>query len=157
MFNYTLSLTPSRGKSDINFTDYKDLILAAIANVNNGLAFRRDCKKIEINECDILEKSITLTLFSRDHLTNPGRCLSGITRYLTANYGDIFSPFIYNKTIFCITLTERKSSLATRNDEITNEELFKAIFDFLYSDKFIENKKREEVINQLKDVIKPYM
>lgn len=157
MFYYTLSLTPSRNKSDIIFTDYTDLILAAISNVNNGLAFKRDCKKIEIDRSDILEKNITLKLSSKEYLINPGRSLCGITRYLTSNYIDVFKPYIYNKTLFSISLVEQNSSAGTSNDEITNEELFKAIFDFLYSDKYITNKKREDVINQLKDVIKPYM
>ena len=156
MFKYLLSLSPSRAKSTIIFTDYKDLIISAISNVNNGLAFRRDCKKIEIHESDILDKKITLTLYSKDYLSNPGRCLRGITKYLMSNYSDTFSQFIFSKSLFCITLIEQSSSVGTSNDEITNEELFKAIFDLLYS-KILTSDQKEEVINQLKDIIKPYM
>ena len=48
MYSYTFLLTPSRNKSDIIFTEYKEIFLEAIDNINGGLAFKRD-NKITLN------------------------------------------------------------------------------------------------------------
>ena len=104
MYNYTFLLTPARNKSDIAFTSYKPLILEAINNINNGLAFKRDCKKIFLDVDNIYDKEITLILSSKNMLTNPSRSLSALTRYLTTYYSETFHPYVYNKTLFNINL-----------------------------------------------------
>lgn len=157
MYKYKFNLTPARTKSDISFTNYANLIIAAVNNVNSGITFKRDCKQIELNPADITDKNITLNLYSKEYLVNPARSLSGITRFLTTTYPESFSPYIYNKTLFNMSLLSQSSSQAQTNDELSNEDLFKAIFDLLYSSKHINNKQKNIAINQLKDIVKPFM
>lgn len=155
MYYYTFTLTPSRNKSDIVFSDYKKLFLEAVENINNGLAFKRDGKSLDIDTSTISDKSLVVILKSVSQLTNPARSLSSLTRYLTTYYPDVFKPYIYNKTLFNINLNSQSCSTSLKNDEMTNEELLKAIIDLLYTQK--NSKEKMKAINELKNIVKPFM
>lgn len=157
MYNYTFLLTPARNKSDITFTKYKQLVLEAVNNINNGLAFKRDCKKLSIDVNNIRDKEITLILSSKNMLTNPSRSLSALTRYLTTYYPETFHPYIYNKTLFNINLLSQATSSGLTTEEISNEELLKAIIDLLYSTDVITNKSKKDTILQIKELITPFI
>lgn len=157
MYNYTFLLTPARNKSDITFTSYKPLILEAINNINNGLAFKRDCKKIFLDANNVRDKEITLTLSSKNMLTNPSRSLSALTRYLTTYYPEIFHPYVYNKTLFNINLLSQETSCGRNTEEISNEDLLKAIIDLLYSPDVITNKSKKDTILQIKKLMLPFI
>lgn len=157
MYNYTFLLTPSRNKSDITFTSYKPLILEAINNINNGLAFKRDCKKLFLDANNICDKEITLTLSSKNMLINPSRSISALTRYLTTYYPETFEPYIYNKTLFNINLLTQETSTGLTPEEFSNEELLKAIIDLLYSTDAITNKSKKETILEIKKLILPFI
>lgn len=157
MYNYTFLLTPARNKSDIAFTSYKPLILEAINNINNGLAFKRDCKKIFLDVDNIYDKEITLILSSKNMLTNPSRSLSALTRYLTTYYSETFHPYVYNKTLFNINLLSQETSSGLTPEEFSNEELLKAIIDLLYSADAVTNKSKKDAILQIKKLIIPFI
>ena len=155
MYHYTFTLTPSRNKSDIIFSEHKELFKEAVENINNGLAFKRDGKSLNIDTSTISSKSLVVTLASTSQLTNPARSLSSLTRYLTTYYADVFKPYIYNKTLFNINLNSQTYSTSLKNDEMTNEELLKAIIDLLYTQK--NSKERKKAINELKNIVKSFI
>ena len=98
MYYYRFQLTPSQPNSDINYTNYQYEILSAVNSVNNGIAFKRDGKFIEMSNNDINSKEINLVLKCKTPLVHAARSLSALTRYLTTNYSNIFSKYIFNKT-----------------------------------------------------------
>lgn len=155
MYYYSFSLTPSRNKSDIVFCKYITLFKEAIDNINNGLAFKRDGKTLILDENLIFEKSLSVSLSSISQLSNPARSLSSLTRYLTTNYSDIFKPYLYNKTLFNIRLESQSCSISLNNNEMTNEELLKAIIDLLYTEK--PSTKKTTAIDNIKNIVKDFM
>lgn len=155
MYCYHFTLTPSRNKSTINFSEYTALFVEAVENVNNGIAFKRDGKTLSIDCDQILPKTLSVTLSSVNQLKNPARSLSSLTRYLTKSYPDTFEPFIYNKTIFNIKLESQSCSTSLNKEEMTNEELLKAIIDLLYTEK--PSNKKDTAINQIKDIVKEFI
>lgn len=155
MYYYSFSLTPSRNKSDIVFCKYITLFKEAIDNINNGLAFKRDGKTLILDENLIFEKSLSVSLSSISQLSNPARSLSSLTRYLTTNYSDIFKPYLYNKTLFNIRLESQSCSTSLNNNEMTNEELLKAIIDLLYTEK--PSNKKATAIDNIKNIVKDFM
>ena len=157
MFYYTFLLTPTRNKSTINFSEYRDILVEAANKINNGLAFRRDAKSLNILPKDIADKEIILTLASQMPLTNPARSLSALTRYLTTYYPDQFHPYVYNKTLFNIKLLNKESSMEGNIDNINNEDLLKGMIDLLYGHIEPNPKMQEQVTNQIKEILKPYL
>lgn len=155
MYIYTFLLTPSRNKSDIIFTEHKNTFLEAIDNINGGLAFKRDNKKLSISIEDIFEKEFKIVLFSKLPLKNPARSLSSFTRYLTTYYPETFKKYLYNKTLFSINLISQKSSDSFIDDlGPSNEEILKSMIDLLYS--HTESKEVQLARAQIVDILKPF-
>ena len=155
MYYYTFTLTPSRNKSDIVFSDHTELFLEAVENINNGLAFKRDGKTLSIDASTISGKSLIATLSSVNKLTNPARSLSALTRYLTTYHTDVFKPYVYNKTLFSINLESQSCSTNLKKNKMTHEELLKAIIDLLYTQK--DSKEKRDAIKELENIVKPFM
>lgn len=158
MYYYKFKLTPSQPNSEIDYTMYQQEILAAIDSVNNGIAFKRDGKTIDINKEDINEKEITLTLNCKTPLDHAARSLSALTRNLTGNYSDIFSKYIFNKTLFHMDLISQDSSYDNLN--ISDTDLMKGVIDLLFTHTTstkAEADLREQTISQMKELIKPYI
>ena len=155
MYSYTFLLTPSRNKSDIIFTEYIEIFLEAIDNINGGLAFKRDNKKLSISDHEISEKELKIILFSKMPLENPSRSLSSFTRYLTTYYTDMFRKYLYNKTLFSINLIGQESSdYSIDNFSPSNEEILKGIIDLLYS--HTETKDVQIARSKIIDILKPF-
>ena len=159
MYQYTFELIFKYNHLQLKFPDCLDKIEEAIHNINNGLAFRRDRKTLEILEL-INNDKLLIRLNSQESLQNPTRSLSSITRYLTNYHFDYFKDSIYNKTIFDIKLVSSNSNFPTINYDISNEEMLKGIIDLLYSFNATTNtetKKRNDVIRQIKELVAPYI
>ena len=124
MYSYTFKILPSRQKSQITFTAHEAQLKEAVMNVNSGTAFRRDGKTLALSE-------MTAVLTSREPLPHPARSLSALTRYLTLQYSETFEPYIFNKTLF--TITRSQETAPSRREPLSNEELLKAMVDFLYA------------------------
>lgn len=158
MYYYKFILTPSQPNSDIEYTKYQQEIISAVAAVNNGIAFKRDGKKIELETKDIQEKKIMLTLTCKTPLEHAARSLSALTRNLTVNYSEIFSQYIYNKTLFRMDLISQDSSFG--DTEISNTDLLKGVIDLLFTyttTTKAEAQLRSETIKKIKELVKPYI
>ncbi|MCR4697565.1 MAG: hypothetical protein K5654_09670 [Lachnospiraceae bacterium] len=155
MYTYSFTLTPSRVKSDIIFTDYKDILAEAVENINSGIAFGRDGKSISIDDSKIKEKSFEVVLESVSPLENPARSLSSLTRYLTTKYPEKFKDYLYNKKLFNFKLVSKSEINRTKNERITNEELLKGIIDLFYAQK--RTKERQKAIDEIKKIVVPFM
>ena len=159
MYQYTFELIFKKKSSTLNFPDCLDKIEEAISNINNGLAFRRDRKTMEILN-PISDNKLTIRLNSKESLQNPSRSLSSITRYLTSYHTDYFKDSIYNRTLFDIILISTNSSFPTIDYDISNEEMLKGIIDLLYSFTATTNteaKERNQVIKEIKKLVVPYI
>lgn len=155
MYSYTFLLTPSRNKSNIVFTEYKEIFSEAVDNINGGLAFKRDNKKLSISNQEVREKELKIILFSKMPLENPARSLSAFTRYLTTYYPDIFKKHLYNKTLFSMNLIGQESSDYSIDDFcISNEEILKSMIDLLYS--HTETKEVQIARSKIIDILKPF-
>ena len=100
MYYYNFKLTPSQPNSNIDYTKHQQEILSSINSVNNGIAFKRDGKTIELTTTDIESQEIRLTLKCKTPLSHAARSLSALTRNLTGNYPNIFAQYVFNKTLF---------------------------------------------------------
>lgn len=158
MYYYRFQLTPSQPNSDIDYTDYQHEILSAVDAVNNGIAFKRDGKFIEMSKNDIKFKELQLVLKCKTPLVHAARSLSALTRNLTTNYSDIFSKYVFNKTLFHMNLISQDSSYD--NLEISDTDLIKGVVDLLFTyttTTKTEAVLREQTISQIKELIKPYI
>ena len=159
MYYYRFQLTPSHPNSDIDYTKYQQVIISAINSVNNGIAFKRDGKNIEITNSDISSQKIHLTLKCKTPLSHAARSLSALTRYLTGNYPDIFAKYIFNKTLFHMEMISQYSSFDDMN-ELSDTDLLKGIIDLLFTHTTTtktESDLREKTISNIKELIKPYI
>lgn len=157
MYTYLFELTPARRGNRFVPSDYIEELKAAEENINNGLAFRRDGKKIKIESVD--DEKIMLTLTCKTALVHASRSLSALTRYLTTYYRDTFEEYVYNKTLFAITLISQKSSFESSKEVLSNEEILKGVIDLLYSyttTTLTEANERKKVIETISDLVKPY-
>ena len=102
MFIYNLELVPSKKYVSLDYTKYKDIFSESCTYINRGLAFTRDQKALKI--LSIEKEKITVQLESANPLQNPTRSLSALTRFLTSNYSGIFEEYVYNKTLFNMSL-----------------------------------------------------
>lgn len=158
MYYYRFQLTPSQPNSEIDYTNYQSEILSAINSVNNGIAFKRDGKFIEMSNNDINSKEIKLVLKCKTPLVHAARSISALTRYLTTNYSDIFSKYVFNKTLFHMNLISQDSSY----DDlvISDTDLMKGIVDLLFTyttTTKTEADMRKQTISSIKELIKPYI
>lgn len=158
MYYYSFKLTPSQPNSDIDYTDYQQEILSAIRTANSGIAFKRDGKRIDVAKEDIKSNEIILTLNCKTPLERAARSLSALTRNLTGNYPEIFSKYVYNKTLFHMELISQDSSFDDL--EISDTNLLKGVIDLLFT--YTATTKtdailREQTISKIKELIKPYI
>lgn len=158
MYYYCFQLTPSQSNSDVDYTNYRHEILSAVNSVNNGIAFRRDGKFIEMSDKDINPKELKLILKCKTPLVHAARSLSALTRNLTSNYPDIFAQYMFNKTLFHMNLVSQDSSYD--NLEISDTDLIKGVIDLLFTyttTTKTEADLREKTISRIKELIKPYI
>lgn len=158
MYYYNFKLTPSQPNSNVDFTKYKKEILTAVNSVNNGIAFSRDGKNIQLDKDNITEKEILLTLTCKTPLEHAARSLSALTRNLTGNYPDIFSQFVFNKTLFRMDLISQDSSFGDM--ELSDTDLLKGIIDLLFTHTTTtkaEADLRMKTIHEIKNLVKPYV
>jgi hypothetical protein len=142
----------------MNYTNYKSIFDDACQNINSGLTFIRDGKNIEISE--ILKDKIIVKLQSTDSLQNPTRSLSALTRYLTSNHSDIFREYVYNQTLFTMNLVNTKNISPNNSEDISDTEMLKTLIDLLYAftaKSVPETQNRKKTINQIKELLRPYM
>ena len=153
MYIYKILLSPANSKLDFDFTAYKNILIEAAKKINNGIAFKRDYKMLEID--NISQKEMVIILSSKRSLAKPAKSLSALTRYCTTNYPELFSKYIYNKMLFTMVLLSQQGTAdIVNNDDITNEELLKKIIDFLYT--LPDTKEKLTAVNNIKDIIKPF-
>ncbi len=158
MYYYGFRLTPSQPNSNVDFTEYHQELLTAVDAVNNGIAFTRDGKNIQLKKDDITEKEILLTLTCKTPLEHAARSLSALTRNLTSNYPDIFSQYVFNKTLFRMDLISQDSSFG--DIEISDTDLIKGLIDLLFTHTTTtkaEADLRVKTINEIKELVKPYV
>lgn len=158
MYIYTIELTPSKKNISINFNDYKTIFEEARDNINRGLTFIRDGKKIEFEE--ILSEKLIVNLKSTGSLKNPTRSLSALTRYLTSNYSNIFCVYMQNQTLFTMNLINTQMDLPLNSEDISDEEMLKTLIDLLYAftaKSVPEIQNRKKTIKQIKELIRPYI
>lgn len=159
MYKYTYELIFAKKNSNLNFIDSKKYIEEACSNINKGLVFRRDGKKIEVSDWE--KEKIILNLYSKESLQNPSRSLSALTRYLTTNYEEYFRDSIYNRTLFSIVLLSQENTIDKMdNTEISDAEMFKAIYDLLHNFTSSSNSEtiaRAKTIRQMKELILPFL
>lgn len=159
MYYYYFQLTPSQPNSNIDYKKHQKEIISAINSVNNGIAFKRDGKAIEITNSDINTQEINLTLKCKTPLSHAARSLSALTRNLTGNYPNIFSQYVFNKTLFHMELISQESSFDDL-EEISDTDLLKGVVDLLYTHTTttrIEADLRKKTISNMKELIKPYI
>lgn len=158
MYIYTFELLPAKKNKSIDYTSFVDIFKEATHYINKGLSFTRDGKELIIKE--VQPSKLIVILKSRDALKNPTRSLSALTRYLTTYYPTIFTAYIYNKTLFSMTLIQTKQLNTSDFADISNEEMLKGIIDLVYaytakSASDIQN--RNKTIKEIKALIKPYL
>lgn len=158
---YRFQLAPANRQSTINYEEIEQrsaLFSTAAANCTFGVSFKRDGKKIEIEE--IGEKSIILTLSSMIPLKKPSRSLYAFSReLLRLDQDGLLQASIYNHSLFSIQALE---NLKQNTSEITisDTQLMKATIDLLFSNSlaYTQNPaKREETIAELKKLLLPYI
>lgn len=158
---YRFSLSPADRKSTINFKEMEDnhhLLTTAANNCNIGVSFKRDGKKLIIEE--ITDSTILLTLSAITALHSPARTLSAYSRELIRidKATCLLSSSIYNHTLFNTQLLDNIPSKKISVDQISDSELLKAIIDLLFSasEKY-DLASKSNAINQLKEIMLPYM
>lgn len=158
MYFYDFKLTPSQPNSIIDYTKYQHEILTAVDSVNNGIAFKRDGKSIALDKDDIKKKEIMLTLTCKTPLEHAARSLSALTRNLTGNYPNIFSEYVFNKTLFRMDLISQDSSFSDL--EMSDTDLLKGVIDLLFTHTTTtkaEADLRVQTIKEIKELVKPYI
>lgn len=158
MFIYNLELVPSKKYVSLDYTKHKDIFSESCTYINRGLAFTRDQKTLKI--LSIEREKITVQLESANPLQNPTRSLSALTRFLTSNYSGIFEEYVYNKTLFKMSLINTISDDSDADVTISDAEMLKIIVDLTVgftSKSESESSKRKKILDQIKDLIKPYI
>lgn len=149
---YRFKLTPADRKSTINFQEIENkysLFSTASDNCSQGVSFKRDGKKIIINE--ITSQYMIITLYSVAPLTAPTRTLSAFSRELLRldKTKNILSDSVYNHTLFS---TEQLKPVLTSKkniEDISDSDYLKAFIDLIYSSDHVEElKKIKEILLQ---------
>lgn len=157
MYEYTIELVPAKKFCDMNYESHAHIFDEACIYINKGLSFTRDGKELSMET--ITPDKIVVKLKSKSSLTNPVRSISALTRYLTSNYREVFKNYVYNKTLFSMTLTNTQIINSNSPDDISNEELLKTMIDLLYgytSKSASDTQKRKKAIDEIKKIILPY-
>lgn len=105
-YKYVYSIVPAKRNSDLDFTKLKEILVEAEQQINRGIVYRRDGKHMNIPLERMTPQEMIVELDSEQQLRQPARSLSALTRYLTGQYADIFSQYIFNKTLFDFKLLE---------------------------------------------------
>lgn len=158
MYTYHFAIKASNQKSSLLFTNHRTIIENAIDNVNHGITYLRESKTLALN--DITPTELRVTLSCSRPLKNASRSLSALSRELLRNHGEIFEDAVYNKTLFSIKLLSQQTPTDIDNASISNTELLKAIVDLLFTHTTTtkkEQKELEQIIDQIKELVKPYM
>ncbi|WP_278951256.1 hypothetical protein [Anaerobutyricum hallii] len=158
MYVYTIELTPSKKNVSINYKDYLTILEEARDNINSGLTFLRDGKRIDFEE--ILPKKVIINLKSAASLKTPTKSLSALTRYLTSNYSDLFSMYVQNQTLFKMNLINTQIDSPSNLNEISDEEMLKALIDLLYgftAKSVSDSHRRIKTIKEIKELIRPFL
>lgn len=158
MYIYTFKLSFAKKRTTLKFSECKDIILNAIKDINEGIAFKRDGKKFQTEQ--FTDNEFILKLTSKNSLTNPSRSISALTRYLTTYHLDIFGSSIYNKTLFSLELLSQENLVSSIPQEMSNEELIKGMIDLLYgytSTSNSETLSRYKTIQEIKQLMAPYI
>ena len=157
MYIYTFKLSFAKKRTTLKFNEYKDIILNAIKDINEGIAFKRDGKNFQTEQFG--DNEFILKLTSKNSLTNPSRSISALTRYLTTYHFDIFGNSIYNKTLFSLELLSQENLVSSMPQEMSNEDLIKGMIDLLYgytSTSNSETLSRNKTIQEIKQLMAPY-
>lgn len=158
MYIYTFKLLFAKKRTNLNFVECKDIISVAVNDINDGIAFKRDGKRFQIDQLD--KDKLILKLTSKNALTNPSRSISALTRYLTTYHFDVVGSSIYNKTLFSIILLSQENIVSSRPQDMSNEDLMKAMIDLLYGYTSISNSDtlaRNKTIQEIKQLLAPYL
>lgn len=158
MYIYTFKLSFAKKRTTLKFNEYKDIILNAIKDINEGIAFKRDGKNFQTEQFG--DNEFILKLTSKNSLTNPSRSISALTRYLTTYHFDIFGNSIYNKTLFSLELLSQENLVSSMPQEMSNEDLIKGMIDLLYgytSTSNSETLSRNKTIQEIKQLMAPYI
>lgn len=158
MYIYTFKLSFAKKRTTLKFHECKDIILNAIKDINEGIAFKRDSKNFQIEQFG--DNEFILKLTSKNSLTNPSRSISALTRYLTTYHLDIFGSSIYNKTLFSLELISQENLVSSMPQEMSNEDLIKGMIDLLYGYTSTSNSdtlSRNKTIQEIKQLMAPYI
>lgn len=151
---YRFKLTPARRKAKLNFScienDFSLFSLAA-NNCNQGVSFKRDGKKIIIDE--ITDTYLIITLQSSAPLHAPTRTLSALSRELLRldKSSNVLSESVYNHTLFS---TEPLPNIVYNNkkiEDIPDSEYLKTFFDLIGNDIIKANYSKE--LNEIKTIL----
>lgn len=147
---YRFKLTPADRKSEINFTSIENqyqLFTTAASNCSQGVSFKRDGKRITIDEIE--QQQITITLYSSSPLTSPTRTLSAFSRELLRldKEYNVLSESVYNHTLF--STEQIKVAIESHNsiNDISDSVYLKSFIDLIYSNDY------EEELNQIKSIL----
>ncbi|MCI9614753.1 MAG: hypothetical protein HFG93_06280 [Dorea sp.] len=159
MYIYTFKLSFAKKRTTLIFDEHIiDIISKAIEDINDGIAFKRDGKKFQIEQFG--DSELVLKLNSKNSLKNPSRSISALTRYLTTYHWDIFENSIYNKTLFSLELLSQENRVSSMPQEMSNEDLMKGMIDLLYGYTSISNSEtlsRNKTIQEIKKLVAPYI
>ena len=158
---YTFKLTAANRKAKLDFSFLEanhHILTKAAENCNSGVTFKRDGKRIKIDQ--ITSDYILLTLSAISSLPSPTRTLSAYSRELFRldKNMSLLNPMIYNHSLFYTELLETHKRSDASIDDITSPELLKAIIDLLYSPtKDYNTKQKRETITKLKEIMLPFI
>lgn len=158
---YRFRLTPADRKSYLNFKNIDNnysLFTTAATNCSQGVSFKRDGKKIVIEE--ITEDYIIITLYSSMPLASPTRTLSAFSRELLRldKETKLLENSVYNHTLFNSQLLEITPYEQMTIKDISDTVLLKAIIDLLYSPtEEIDSELVRTSKDKLKEVMLPFI
>lgn len=158
MYTYTFKLMFAKKKTTLDFMQCNAYIFEAIKDINVGLTFKRDGKSFSIEQ--LSKQELILKLTSKTSLTNPTRTISALTRYLTTYHKDVFESSIFNKTLFSIELLSCEIASSSIFEEMSDEDLLKAMIDLLYGYTATNNADtlaRKKTISEIKKLMLPYI
>lgn len=134
MYHYRFELTPARGaKSSIDYCNdaVRTSLISAPAQINSRHTYAYSGKKIAIAEDDIAPQQILLSLFSREPLSNPGRALSALTRFLSTVHAPLWAGEIYGGKIFQMRVISADNEVSP--EDLTDADLVHGLIDLLAS------------------------
>ena len=151
---YRFKLTPADRKSSINLQEIENkynLFSTAADNCSQGVSFKRDGKKIIINE--ITSQYMIITLYSAAPLTSPTRTLSAFSRELLRldKTKNVLSDSVYNHTLFATEQLKPMMTPKNSIEDIADSTYLKAFIDLVYSGEHVEK------LNAIKEILLQYI